>query len=352
MVKIERLPSGSYRARVHLGGGKYKSITGKDKKDVQLRAAQLEAGLKFIENTEQKPLTFSEAIDEYIRIKSESLSPSTLVGYRVIQRNYLSSIMDTDIYTLSNIKIQEAVNQMAANGYTAKTIRNAYGLLSKVLKTFRSDFRCSAALPIKYDDEISIPKETDIQKLFEYFYDTPGEVPFALAACCGMRASEIMGLTWDKVDFETSTLFIDAATVRVEHGYATKGAKSRAGKRRIKIIHTVSDILQRHRSDGDGVHVSTITSSGFASRLRTAQAKLGIEHFKVHALRHYAVSVMLSLGIPVKNIAEYVGHADSKMIDRVYGHVMSYKRDEAAAQLESYFENRVFNKSDTKSDTN
>ena len=43
MVKITRLPSGSYRARVHLGGGKYKSITGKDKKDVQLKAAQLEA---------------------------------------------------------------------------------------------------------------------------------------------------------------------------------------------------------------------------------------------------------------------------------------------------------------------
>ena len=39
MVKIERLPSGSYRARVHLGGGKYKSITGKDKKSVQLEAA-------------------------------------------------------------------------------------------------------------------------------------------------------------------------------------------------------------------------------------------------------------------------------------------------------------------------
>ena len=32
MANISRLPSGSYRARVHLGGGKYKFITGKDKK--------------------------------------------------------------------------------------------------------------------------------------------------------------------------------------------------------------------------------------------------------------------------------------------------------------------------------
>ena len=29
MVKIDRLPSGSYRARVSLGDGKYKTFTGK-----------------------------------------------------------------------------------------------------------------------------------------------------------------------------------------------------------------------------------------------------------------------------------------------------------------------------------
>lgn len=62
MVKIERLPSGSYRARVHLGGGKYKSITGKDKKAVQLEAAQIEAGIKSAQQSENG-MTVSEALE-------------------------------------------------------------------------------------------------------------------------------------------------------------------------------------------------------------------------------------------------------------------------------------------------
>ena len=73
MVKIERLPSGSYRARVHLGGGKYKSITGKDKKDVQLRAAQLEADLTSQKPDKPDPMILSEAIENYIKLKKDIL---------------------------------------------------------------------------------------------------------------------------------------------------------------------------------------------------------------------------------------------------------------------------------------
>ena len=49
------------------------------------------------------------------------------------------------------------------------------------------------------------------------------------------------------------------------------------------------------------------------------------------------------LDIPIKNIAEYVGHADNKMINRVYGHVMAYRRDEAADKLQDYFSKRISN---------
>mgnify|MGYP000681755786 CR=1 FL=1 len=43
---MDKLPSGSWRARVLIGENKYKTFSGKDKKDVQLRAAQFEAERK------------------------------------------------------------------------------------------------------------------------------------------------------------------------------------------------------------------------------------------------------------------------------------------------------------------
>lgn len=71
MVKITRLPSGSYRARVHLGGGKYKSITGKDKKDVQLKAAQLEAQIESqgADDNTYSGMTITEAMEKYVEAK-------------------------------------------------------------------------------------------------------------------------------------------------------------------------------------------------------------------------------------------------------------------------------------------
>ena len=60
------------------------------------------------------------------------------------------------------------------------------------------------------------------------------------------------------------------------------------------------------------------------------QTKKGFDRTTVrrilHDLRHYLVSVMLSLNIPKMYIADYVGHADEHMIDTVYGHIMASKK--------------------------
>ncbi len=92
MANITRLPSGSYRARVHLGGGKYKSITGKDKKDVQLRAAQLEAEIES-QNADDdiySGMTVAEAMEKYVEAKKNVLLPKTYREYTQTRKNSLT----------------------------------------------------------------------------------------------------------------------------------------------------------------------------------------------------------------------------------------------------------------------
>ena len=62
-----------------------------------------------------------------------------------------------------------------------------------------------------------------------------------------------------------------------------------------------------------------------------------MSHFRFHDLRHYNVSVMLSMGIPTNYIIERTGHNTENMVKTVYGHTMSEKQKEIAEQLDNFF---------------
>lgn len=48
---------------------------------------------------------------------------------------------------------------------------------------------------------------------------------------------------------------------------------------------------------------------------------------------------MLSLNIPKKYIADYVGHETEDMIDLVYGHIMQSKKTSVEDLLNDYYSN-------------
>ncbi|MDI6497909.1 tyrosine-type recombinase/integrase [Leuconostoc suionicum] len=49
--------------------------------------------------------------------------------------------------------------------------------------------------------------------------------------------------------------------------------------------------------------------------------KLNIPRVSYHKLRHTYVSIMLSNGIQMNYIAKQVGHSNTNMINKVYGHL-------------------------------
>jgi len=91
MPKARRLPSGSYRAlaydRTINGARKYKSFTAATRKEAEFQAAESEYKKKKARaSNSAENLTFKAASDKYIADRA-NLSPSTLWGYRIIQRN-------------------------------------------------------------------------------------------------------------------------------------------------------------------------------------------------------------------------------------------------------------------------
>lgn len=347
MVKIQRLESGSYRARVHLGNGKYKSITGKDKKQVQFEAAKIEADVTKAKEPENpyRSITLGEAMAKYIELKSAVLSPATIRGYDAIMRNRAKDLQRIKISDITQEDIQRAINEDAMS-HKPKGVRNLHCFISAVLDVYRHDLHLDTTLPKRSKTKVAIPTQEEIDKLTAYFRGTEMELPFALAVCCGLRESEISGLRWEDVDFESGRIFIRQAKVRDKtNAYVEKGTKSDAGDRTIRLYPFIFDIIKKTERAGE--HVTQLRNNVMYSRFVSALDHLGLPHYRFHDLRHYLVSVMLSLNIPKNYIADYVGHADESMIDRVYGHIMSAKKTSVEDLMDEFFR-----KSDTKSDTN
>ncbi|MBR6782926.1 MAG: tyrosine-type recombinase/integrase, partial [Clostridia bacterium] len=102
----------------------------------------------------------------------------------------------------------------------------------------------------------------------------------------------------------------------------------------------VSDALVRYKEDhpDDGGYI-TVRPDIISHRFEKLVKRLGLPRYRFHDLRHYTVSVMLSLNIPKNYIADFVGHETENMIDKVYGHIMQSRKTSAEDLMQNYYQN-------------
>lgn len=335
----KKLPSGNWNVVVMVEGRRI-SITEPTEKKALAAAAAVKAGAK---REKQISLTVGSAIDRYIESKDSVLSPATVAGYRRIRANAFQELMPIQLSSLTQEQVQRAVNTMAKTK-SSKSVRNAHGLLSATLATYRPDFTLHTTLPQKQKAEISIPTPEHIQVILSGCSGTRMELPIYLAVWLGLRASEIRGLTWDCISGDT--LHVKQAIVEGEHGPAVKGTKTTAGDRRLHLPPQLLEIIQRQpKTDEYLVHLSGQAMYKAFSRLCE---KLGLPHYRFHDLRHANASIMLALGIPNRYAQERMGHATDNMLKAVYQHTMEHKRTEVDTAVDTYFSHLLQTKLQTQ----
>ena len=53
----------------------------------------------------------------------------------------------------------------------------------------------------------------------------------------------------------------------------------------------------------------------------------GVTKIRFHDMRHTFASFMLGKGVPVFKVARWLGHADSRITEQVYAHLLTYDTD-------------------------
>lgn len=327
----KKLPSGRWYVQIMVNGHR-KGQTFDTEKEAVYWAAGVKTQAREMEKT-PLGLTVSAAVDRYIESKDAVLSPSTIKGYRQVKDNLMDDIALVKLGDLTQEKVQRWVNGLAREK-SPKTVSNAHGLLSAVLKEYRPAMALRTTLPQKIKPDIQIPSEAELRAILATAKGTKYEIPIVLAVWLGLRQSEILGLTWDCVDGDT--LHIRRAIVMGEDGPVEKGTKTYSGTRALHLPEYLKQLLEAapHR----GNHIVRMSGKAIYSGFSRICEKAGVPHYRFHDLRHANASIMLASGIPDKYSMKRMGHATNNMLKTTYQHVIKEREAEYDQQIDSYIQ--------------
>jgi integrase len=148
---------------------------------------------------------------------------------------------------------------------------------------------------------------------------------FELLAKTGLRISEALGLDWKHVQFgATPTLRVRQQCYRG----TLKRLKSRNGRRDLPLAPGLARALWAGRpADGAGPVFTTGVGTRYSDRnvrriLDPAAERAGVPWVSFHAFRHTCASMLFEGGKNIRQVCDWLGHADPAFTLRTYVHLM------------------------------
>ena len=141
----------------------------------------------------------------------------------------------------------------------------------------------------------------------------------------GARMGALLGLTWDRVDFDGRTIDLhDPGRPRTHKGRPTVPMNRTAA---VALSEARAGALTPYVIEWNGKPVKSIKHS-----LAAAGRRCGLPWVTAHVLRHSVATWLAEDGVSMEKIAELLGHSDSRITRKRYVHYTpDFLRDAAEA---------------------
>ena len=340
MTNAKKLPSGNWRVQIYVGKDESgKKVTKSFTADTKWKAEKAAEDYLKNRNENEEVVTVGEAINGYINLKKNVLSPSTIRGYDIIRNHRLQLIMDEDIHKLTSYLMQKAINKDATR-LSNKSIKEAVNLVKSAMKLYGVNTSFNITLPQKKPQIRELPTAPEILQAVR---GTEVELPCLLAMWLSLRMSEVRGLQFR--DIHDSILTVCRSRIYFDGEEHLRDVnKTYESTRVLNLPPYIMELIQKIPHEKDTDFVVNMGYDKIKGIFKRSLAKHGLK-MRFHDLRHISASVMLALGVPDKYAMERGGWSTPNTLKNVYQHTFSKERQLADQKVDDYF-NKLLSEND------
>lgn len=342
-----------------------RSISGKTQKEVAQKLREITTELDQGSYQEPTKMTLGEWLDIWLIEYSANLKPMTQQTYSEQVGNHIKPELGRiKLKDLKTHMIQRFYNSMV-NGnrpLSAKTIKNIHGVLHRALQQavsnnlIRDNPATACVLAKVQKPEIKPLEPKEIHLMLQEAKDDDYQNLFTVALFTGMRQGELLGLSWDCVDFETGVITVKQQLQHKDGKYFLCSPKSNKPRRMLP-APLVLDALkaEQKKQQFAQMQAGEVWSNPFNLVFTDASGKnlvrrTVVKHFKAiagrvgagnarfHDMRHSFAVTSLLAGDDVKTVQENLGHATAAFTLDVYGHVTDQMRRDSASRMQKFYE--------------
>lgn len=315
-MRLEKLPSGSFRATQMYKGKRYR-ITFDHKptaKEVNIAISE-----KLQDDEVEIRGSFEKAAREYIDNRRNVLSPSSVITYERLINAISKEFKNTNLYDVDQALVQREIN-LYAKSHAPKTVRALHGFISAVMGSYRPQMILRTTLPQKKPKESYLPTQDDIKAILDSAKGTEDSIGFQLGVL-SLRRGEICAL--DLSDLKGNELHVHATMVWNKKWIKKEAPKTDAGNR---IVYLPDSLVKEIKSKG---YFFKYSANKLNDHLHKYQKELGIPRFRFHDLRHYFASYASTIMSEADAMA-LGGWKSDHIFKQVYRESMADKRKSAA----------------------
>lgn len=331
-------------------------------------------------NSKYSNMLFSDYMLEWLENIKPKVVQSTYIGYEQVVKGRLCPYFKSKKIKLIDLRprdIQDFINYLYKQRLKGSTIAHYTSNMNTALK----EAVIAEIIPSNPMDRIeSVKKEVyipefytddELIELIEVIKTQKLELPLTLGIIYGLRREEILGLTWNAIDFKNKSITIRKTVGRGKYDGVTQFLikdipKNKSSYRTLPMFDFIADLLKKYKEKyklNEKIFGNTyitdykdficlmdngeLVKPDYVDRTFSRILKEnGFRHIRLHDLRHSCATLLLRNGVPLPEIQKWLGHSNIITTQR-YSHLDQNDKSIPANMIETKF-NMSFISNDNK----
>lgn len=261
----------------------------------------------FLKSLEQKPETVGDIVDLYLKdIEGKSSADVARHNWKALKPHF--GHLRPDQVTIQTCREYTAKRQ--EKGRSGNTIIRELGVMSAALHWHDKFTPARFEMPSKPAPRNRYLSKDESRALIGAAVAPHIKLFIILALTTAGRASAILDLTWEQIDFTAGRIYLSKGSEAKNKRRATVPMNKTA---RDALIEAQKAALSDFVVEWAGGKVNDVKRG-----VKRTADRAGLKDVSAHVLRHTAAVWMAEAGVPMSEISQYLGHTSTSVTERVY----------------------------------